>query len=62
MPKPVAKFDHLNKSENKGKAAFTHMFKHEELGIMTRQGKRFSDRAAVGKKPAQIVGISYYEN
>ena len=60
--KPIAKFDHLNKSETKGKSAFSHMFKNEEMGAISRLGKRFSDRAAIGKRSAQIVGIAYYEN
>jgi hypothetical protein len=60
MPKPVPRFDHLNKSNEKGKGAFTHLYKNDEIGQISRLGKRFSDRAAVGKKSAHIVGISFY--
>lgn len=58
MPKPTSKFDHLKKgSVEKSKHSFTHIFDNDEVGGITKMGKRFTDRPAIGKKAAYIVGI-----
>lgn len=44
---------------NKG-LAINHSFKFVESGEITKTGKRFSDRALIGKVSSKIVGITLW--
>jgi hypothetical protein len=37
-----------------------HLYRFAEIGEATKAGKRFIDRGAIGKKPAKIVGVTFY--
>ncbi len=39
-----------------------HAFRFVEVGEATKAGKRFIDRTAIGKRPAKIVGVTFYQN
>lgn len=39
----------------------THNFRFNEVGEATKAGKRFIDSTAIGKRPAKIVGITFYQ-
>lgn len=38
-----------------------HLFKFNEVGQATKNGKRFIDRTLIGKNPAKIVGVNFFE-
>ena len=38
-----------------------HTYKSNEVGEATKAGKRFIDRSAIGKRPAKIIGATFYE-
>ena len=42
------------------KPAFPHSFKFEEVGSLSKGGRRFSDRGTIGKFPSKIVAIDFY--
>ena len=46
---------------NKAKLTMPHTYKFNEIGEATKAGKRFIDRTAVGKRPAKIIGVIYYQ-
>lgn len=39
-----------------------HLYRFAEIGDATKAGKRFIDRPLIGKRPAKIVGMSFYES
>lgn len=45
----------------KAKLSMPHTFKFNEVGQATKAGKRFIDRTAIGKRPAKIIGVVYYQ-
>lgn len=42
------------------KSSFTHIYKHEEIGGVSKGGKKFTDRIKIGKSPSKIVGVDFY--
>lgn len=44
----------------KPKLGMAHLYRFAEIGEATKAGKRFIDRAAIGKNPARIIAISFY--
>ena len=42
------------------KPAFPHLFKFEEVGSLSKNGRRFSDRVTVSKNVSKIIGVDFY--
>ena len=42
------------------KPAFPHTFKFEEVGSLSKNGRRFSDRGFAGKNCSKIVQVDFY--
>ncbi len=38
-----------------------HLFKFTEVGQPTKNAKRFIDRTLIGKKPAKVLGVNFYQ-
>ena len=58
----VGRYGNVNKSLTAIKSPFNHLYKHEEIGKVSRSGRRFTDRPKIGKNPAKIVAIDFYES
>lgn len=58
----VGRYGKVNKSLSSIKPAFNHLYKHEEIGKVSKNGRRFSDRPKIGKNPAKIISIDFYES
>jgi hypothetical protein len=53
-----------NSSLVKGAKGLAHILKHDEVGMTSEKGQRFTDRNILGKKNlnSKIVGFSVYMN
>ena len=58
----VGRFGDVNKSLASLKSPFNQLYKSDELGKVSKNGRRFSDRIKLGKNPAKIVSVELYEN
>ena len=45
---------------SKSKITMAHLYKFNEVGEGTKNGKRFIDRAIVGKRTAKIVAVTFF--
>lgn len=56
----VGRYGDVNKSLSSIKSPFSALYKTEELGKASRNGRKFADRIKLGKNPAKIVAIDFY--
>lgn len=53
-----------NNNKGKGTKSLAHILKHDEVGMTSEKGQRFTDRNILGKKSlfTKIVGFTVYIN
>lgn len=58
----VGRYGDVNRSLSAIKSAFNPMLKTLEFGKVSKNGKKFTDRAKLGKAYGKIIAIDLYEN
>lgn len=61
--KAAAKVKRVATSVQKNKGTLTHILKHDEVGMTSDRGQRFTDRAILGKSTAtRLIGLNVFLN
>lgn len=57
----ATRYGDVNRSlGNISKSGFQHLYRNEEVGKMSKEGRRFADRIKLAKTESKIVAIDFY--